>query len=62
MYTLNTCIPNCAAGNGVSYNTVITANDVRMTKNGYVDKNRARPARVWWTLPPFWSRTTTFLI
>ena len=36
MYTLNTCIPNCAAGNDVSHNTVITANDVRMTKDGYV--------------------------
>ncbi|HEY5120679.1 MAG TPA: hypothetical protein VII84_03800 [Acidimicrobiales bacterium] len=53
VYTLNTCIPNCAAGNDVSHNTVITANDVRMTKDGYVYKNHARLARVWWTLPPF---------
>ena len=36
VYTLNTCTPNCAAGNDVSYNTVITANDVRKTKNGYI--------------------------
>ena len=59
VYTLNTGIPNCAAGNDVSYNTVITANDVGMTKNGYIYKkillfykNHARPARVWGTLPP----------
>ena len=57
-YTLNTCVPTCAARHDVSYQATVTASNIQKTTKGNVYRrillvyqNHGRPARVLWTLP-----------